>query len=171
MGDDEKCPEHLREVSKGYVFNAKMPIAVDPNFVSKQAGEMVDQFGHVVEERRNDWTGKIELVAKMTMIEASTRYLRGFVDNSFLQLPFDPRLVKDMQGETEQRVRAMGASHLRKKPNAFHELDALRALAMAYKAGEIEEMVYARSEGPIMEKAVDLTGTGEMSIGGQELMQ
>jgi hypothetical protein len=43
----------------------------------------------------------------MSMIEASTRYLREFVDSTFLQLPFDPRSRSDMQGETEQRVKAM----------------------------------------------------------------
>jgi hypothetical protein len=167
--DAAECPEHLKEVARGYVFNAKMPIAVNPEYVSKEGGEMVDQYGHMVEERKNNWTGAIELVSKMTMIEASTRFLREFVDEGFMWLPFDPVLVKDMQGETEQRVRAMGSAHLRKKPNAFHELDAMRAMAMAYKAGQIEEMVYQHAPGPVLEKAVDLTGRSAINSGGYEL--
>lgn len=169
MGDDNECPEHLKEVSRGYVFNAKMPVAVSPEFVSKQGGEMVDQYGNMVEERRNDWTGQTELVTKMTMIEASTRYLRQFVDNGFLWLPFAPLLVKDMQGETEQRVKAMGAAHLRKKPNAFHMLDAMRAMAMAYMAGHTEEMIYQHAPGAVLDQAMDLTGNGGANPGGYEL--
>lgn len=168
--DAAECPEHLREVARGYVFNAKMPIAVNPEFVSKQGGEMIDQYGHIVEERHNDWTGQTELITKMTMIEASTRYLRQWVDEGFLWLPFHPSLVKDMQGETEQRVRAMGSPHLRKKPNAFHMLDAMRAMAMAYMAGQIEEMVYQHSPGAVLEQAMDLTGEGRMNAGGYELL-
>jgi hypothetical protein len=166
--DAAECPEHLKEVARGYVFNAKMPIAVNPEYVSKEGGEMVDQYGHMVEERKNIWTGAIELVTKMTMIEASTRFLREFVDDTFLWLPFAPLLVKDMQGETEQRVRAMGSPHLRKKPNAFHMLDAMRAMAMAYKSGQIEEMVYQHSPGAVLDQAMDLTGQ-TVSAGGYEL--
>jgi hypothetical protein len=170
MEDAEECPEHLREVARGYVFNAKIPVAVNPQYVSKEGGEMVDQYGHIVEERINPWTGAKELVAKMTMIEASTRYLRKFVDDTFLWIPFLPALVKDMQGETEQRVRAMGSPQLRKKPNAFHMLDAMRAMAMAYMAGEIEEMVLQHAPGPVLEQALDLRKDGESNVGGFELL-
>lgn len=170
MEDDEaECPEHLREIARGYVFNAKIPVAVDPEFVSKQGGELVDQYGHIVEERRNNATGVIELVTKMTMIEASTRYLRRFVDETFLWLPFLPALVKDMQGETEQRVRAMGSPHLRKKPNAFHMLDAMRAMAMSYMSAQTEEMAHQAAPGPILDQALDLSGQGILNRGGIEL--
>jgi hypothetical protein len=153
MESDEKCPEHLKEVSRGYVFNAKVPVSVDKNYVSKEGTNMVDQFGHIVEEVRDKWTGRVDLVARMTMIEASTRYLRGFVDPGFLLLPFHAELIDDFQGETEQRVRAMGG--VKKKPNAFHMLDAARAMAMAYKSGEMEEAVYARNVGaPVFDRAV-----------------
>jgi hypothetical protein len=52
-------------------------------------------------------------------------------------LPFDTAITTDMMGETQQRVRRVG--ELRKKPNAFHILDAMRAMAMAFKAADIEE--------------------------------
>lgn len=170
MEDDEaECPDHLREVARGYVFNAKIPVAIDPEFVSKQGGELVDQYGHIVEERTNPFTGAVELLTRMTMIEASTRYLRKFVDETFLLLPFRPALVKDMQGETEQRVRAMGSPHLRKKPNAFHELDAMRAMAMSYMSAQTEEMAHQAQPGPILDKALDFTGEGVLSRGGFEL--
>jgi len=153
MESDEKCPEHLKEVSRGYVFNAKVPVSVDKNYVSKEGSQMVDQFGHIVEEVRDKWTGRVDLIARMTMIEASTRYLRGFVDPGFLLLPFHAELIDDFQGETEQRVRAMGG--VKKKPNAFHMLDAARGMAMAYKAGEMEEQVYAKNQGaPVFDRAV-----------------
>jgi hypothetical protein len=169
MEDAKECPEHLREVARGYVFNAVMPIAVNPEYVSDRGGEMVDQYGHMVEKRHNDWTGQDELVAKMSMIEASTRFLRQFVDDGFLWLPFDNDLVKDLQGETEQRVQAMGSVQLRKKPNAFHELDAMRAMAMAYKAEQLEEMVYQHSPGAVLDQTIDLKGQGRGETGGFEL--
>lgn len=154
MDADEQCPTHLREVSRGYVFNAKLPVAVDPNYVSEQGTQLVDQYGHIVEVIRNKWTGQEQLVARMTMIEASTRYLRRFIDDGYLRLPFHEVLIKDFQGESEQRVKAMGG--VRKKPNAFHMLDSARAFAMAYKAGEMEEQVYSRSHAPVMDRAPDL---------------
>jgi hypothetical protein len=154
MGDDEQCPAHLKEVSRGYVFNAKVPVSVDRNYVSEQGGQLVDQYGHMVEVIRDKWTGQEKMVVKMTMIEASTRYLTSFIDPGFLLLPFHPELIADFQGETQQRVRAMG--QMKKKPNAFHMLDAARAMAMAYKAGQMEEMVYSRPQGPVLDRAVDM---------------
>jgi hypothetical protein len=133
MEDDEECPTHLKEVAHGYTFNAKVPVTVDKNYVSEQGKQLVDQYGHIVEVVRDKWTGKEQLVARMTMIEASTRYLRGFVDTGFLLLPFHDKLITDFQGETEQRVKAMAG--VKKKPSAFHMLDAARGMAMGVQAG------------------------------------
>jgi hypothetical protein len=60
-------------------------------------------------------------VTYMPMIEASTRYLREWVDSTFLLLPFDTEITGDMQGETQQRVKRIAG--LKNKPNAFHILD------------------------------------------------
>jgi hypothetical protein len=164
MEDDEECPRHLKDVSEGYVFNAKVPVSVDPNYVSEQGDRLVDQYGNMVERVRDKWTGQESLVAKMTMIEASTRYLRGFVDSGWLLLPFHEKLIADFQGETEQRVKAMAG--VRKKPNAFHMLDAARAFAMAFKQGEVQEQVYSRPHGPVLDRAVtDMTGPGATVMG------
>jgi len=155
MEDDEECPTHLKEVAQGYMFNAKLPVSVDKNYVSEQGQQLVDQYGHIVEVVRDKWTGAETLVARMTMIEASTRYLRGFVDSGFLLLPFHDKLIADFQGETEQRVKAMGL--LKKRPGgAFHMLDAARAMAMGYHAAQIEEMVYARPQQPVFDRAVTI---------------
>lgn len=155
MESDEECPEHLKEVAHGYVFNAKVPVAVAKDYTSEQGGKLVDQYGHIVEIVRDKWTGQEQLVAKMTMIEASTRYLRGFVDDGFMLLPFHDKLIADFQGETEQRVKAMAG--VRKKPSAFHMLDAARCMAMGYKQGEMEEQVYQRPQQPVFDRAVYIT--------------
>ena len=156
MEDSERCPDHFRAVLHGYTFNAKVPVAVDESYVSRQGDKMFDQYGNTVREERDKWTGGIRYISEMTMIEASTRYLRNWVDQTYLLLPFNLGLVKDMQGETEQRVRAMGAPHLRKKPSAFHMLDAMRAMAMAYRSDEVQEMV-TQHVNPVLDRAVDLT--------------
>ena len=166
MEDDERCPNHLREISRGYTFNAMVPVAVDEDYVSEQGDKKFDQYGNMVKEERDKWTGQIRYVSQMTMIEASTRYLRNMVDTGYLWLPFHQGLVKDFQGETEQRVRAMGSPHLRKKPSAFHMLDASRAMAMAFKASEVEATVLQPARQPVLDVAIDLTpGVG----GGMEL--
>jgi hypothetical protein len=54
-------------------------------------------------------------------------------------LPFDTAITGDMMGETQQRVRMVG--ELKKKPNAFHILDAERAMAMVFRSSEIEEQL------------------------------
>ena len=168
MEDDEQCSDHLREVLRGYVFNAKVPVAVDEDYVQTIGDKMVDQYGNTVKVERNNWTGKDRYLSMQTMIEASTRYLRNMVDKTFLQLPFHQALVKDMQGETEQRVRAMGV--MKKKPNAFHMLDAMRAMAMAYYAKHVEEDVMQQDNKPVMDIAVDLQpgigGGMDVSLGG-----
>lgn len=155
MDADEECPEHLKEVQRGYVFNAKQPIAIDKNYVSEQGSKLVDQYGHIVEVIRNKWTGKDEMIVRMTMIEASTRYLRRWVDDGFAMFPMHTDLVKDFQGETEQRVSAMAG--VRKKPSGFHMLDAARCAVMAYHAAEMEEQVYQPKDRPVFDRAVVVT--------------
>lgn len=167
LEDDEECPEHLKEVNRGYTFNAKVPVAVNEDYVSKQGEKMLDQYGNMVKEERDPWTGGMRYVAEMTMIEASTRYLRNFIDAGRLLLPFHQELVKDFLGESEQRVRAMGSPHLRKKPpGAFHILDACRAFAMAYQSKDTEENILQKPGGIVLDIAMDLTpGVG----GGMEI--
>lgn len=152
MEDDEAIPQRLRDVSRGYFFNAKVPVDVDKDHITKDSGgRMRDQYGSAVEVETDEW-GQDRLVTKMRMIEASTRYLREFVDSTFLMLPFDKEITTDMQGETQQRVRALGEQA--RKPNAFHILDAFRAMAMGYKAGEVEEALAVGKPAPVLDIAL-----------------
>lgn len=149
MEDDETVPNRLREVSRGYFFNAKVPVDVDEkNITIDDGGRMKDQFGAKVEKVVDDW-GQERYVTMMPMIEASTRYLREFVDSGFLMLPFDRSITTDMQGETQQRVRAIGEKT--RKPNAFHILDSFRGMAMGFKMGEIEEAMEINAPPPVLD--------------------
>jgi hypothetical protein len=150
MEDDQGAPEHLLEVTRGYFFNSKVPVGVDESFVSTdQTGRLRDQYGAAVVLETDPLTGLSRYVTYMPMIEASTRYLRDFVDTGFYMLPFDTAITTDMMGETQQRVRRVG--EMRKKPNAFHILDAMRAMAMAFKAADIEEALALAEQTPVLE--------------------
>jgi hypothetical protein len=154
MEDDEVAPQHLLDVARGYVFNAKLPIGVDKSLISRDSqGNLRDAYGHMVEIEIDPFTRAERHVVKMSMIEASTRYLREFVDTTFMLLPFEPEIVGDMQGETEQRVRAMAG--VKKKPNAFHILDSMRAMAMVYKAADVEAQLKVTDQTPVLARAVD----------------
>jgi hypothetical protein len=153
MMDDARCPSRLAEVSRGYQFNAKVPIAVEETYVTKdQAGRMRDQFGAAVREEIDPLTNQTRYVTYMPMIESSTRYLAEMVDTGMLLLPFDTAITTDMQGETQQRVRAVG--ELKKKPNAFHILDSFRAMAQAFRADEIETVLDQNHQVPVLDVAV-----------------
>lgn len=153
MEDDEAVPPRLLEVSRGYFFNSKVPVGVDKSFVTRDTGgNLRDQFGSAVREEKDPLTGGTYYVTTMPMIEASTRYLREFVDSGFLMLPFDTEVTQDMQGETHQRVRAVGERT--RKPNAFHILDSFRGMAMGYKAGDVEEALALPQQEPVLDLAL-----------------
>lgn len=153
MEDDEAVPPRLLEVSRGYFFNAKVPVGVDSTFVTKdQAGNLRDQFGAAVKVETDPLTGITRYITTMPMIEASTRYLREMIDSGFLMLPFDPPLIQDMMAETVQRVKALGERT--RKPNALHSLDALRGMAMGYKAGDVEEALALPEQEPVLDMAL-----------------
>lgn len=165
MEDDETAPGRLLEVQRGYKFNAMVPVNVDEEFVTQDSrGQLRDQFGAQV-KKETDENGVDRLITYMPMIEASTRYLRKFVDDGFLLLPFDTAITSDMQGETQQRVSAV--AERKGKPNMFHILDSFRAMAMAFKSGEIEEALIANAPGPVLDMALDLGGDpmAEMGVG------
>jgi hypothetical protein len=75
------------------------------------------------------------------------------VDRSFLLLPFDPEITRDMRGETQQRVQRVAG--LKKKPNAFHDLDAQRAMAMVYNAEQVEAVLLAQAP-PVLDIALNV---------------
>lgn len=150
MEDDEACPPNLMHVSRGYFFNAKVPVGVQKRYVTTDIkGRMRDQFGSAVAEETDPNTGERRLVTYMPMIEASTRYLREMVDQTFMLLPFDTQITADMQGETHQRVRRI--SGLKQKPNAFHILDSMRAMAMVFHADSVEEELNFQEQQPVFD--------------------
>lgn len=152
MEDDEAVPPHLIDIARGYFFNAKVPVNVDKDFVSTdRGGQMRDQFGSAVKVETDPLTGVTRYVTFMPMIEASTRYLREFVDSTYLMLPFDTAITGDMMGETQQRVRRTG--ELKKKPNAFHILDSMRAMAMVKRASGVEAAMAPERQVPVLDYA------------------
>jgi hypothetical protein len=146
-------PAHDGGVARGYFFNAKVPVGVDKAQVSTDAqGRMRDMLGAQVVEERDPNTGGVRYITNMPMIEASTRYLREMVDTTHLLLPFDPEIISDMQMETQQRVNRVAG--LKNKPNALHILDSMRAMAMAYRADDVEaELMYERPR-PVLDMAL-----------------
>ena len=156
--DDENTPKRLLDVTRGYFFNSNVPVDVDADFVTEDAsGQLRDQYGSAVKREVDPNTNEERLVTYMTMIEASTRYLREWVDTTFLMLPFDTEITTDMQGETQQRVQRVGAQSGRRKPNAFHILDAMRGAAMGFKAEEIETMMESKEPEEVLDMAMDLS--------------
>lgn len=163
MEDDEAAPPRLMEVARGYFFNAKVPVGVLPeNVVEDQTGRKRDQYGSAVKEEVDPLTGATRSIVEMPMIEASTRYLREFVDGGVLMLPFDTEVTRDMQGETHQRVKLVGER--KKKPNAFHILDAMRAMAMGFKAGDVEAATAFTPQEAVLDYAIDLSGDSGMLV-------
>lgn len=158
MEDDENSPARLREILRGYFFNAQVPVDVDPDFVMEDnTGHLRDQYGSAVKKEIDPLTNQERLVTFMPMLEASTRYLRDWVDAGFMLLPFDTEITTDMQGETQQRVQTIGKLSGRHKPNAFHILDAMRACGMGWKAQEIEEKMEFKRPEPVLDVAIDLS--------------
>jgi hypothetical protein len=153
MEDDEATSPHLLEVAQGFFFNAKVPVGVDKDHVRKDGqGRMRDQFGAAVKEEHDTMTNITRFVTFMPMIEASTRYLREFVDTQFMLLPFDTDITSDMQGETQQRVQRVAG--LKNKPNAFHILDSMRAMAMVYHRESVEAQLAQEERRPVLDYAL-----------------
>lgn len=154
LEDDEAIPPRLKKVARGYFFNAKVPVDVDQDFISAdEQGRMRDQYGSAVEKETDEW-GQERFVTKMAMIEASTRYLREFVDKTFLMLPFEEEIIRDMQGETQQRIRRVAKLSGPSKPQALHILDSMRAMAMGFKAGEVEQALEVEKPKPVLDYAL-----------------
>lgn len=154
MEDDEAAPKHLLEVSRGYFFNASVPVGINKDFVREDTdGQLRDQYGSAVKKEIDPLSGEERYVSMMPMIEASTRYVRDWIDTGKLLLPFDREVTADMQGETHQRVKAVGERR-GKKPNAFHILDAIRGAAMAERAEEVEAEIANEEQ----EEVLDMVG-------------
>lgn len=151
--DDEGKPAGMADRFRGYFFNSKVPVGVEKGLLTQDsAGNWRDQYGAAVDVRQNALTNEDEYVVRMPMIEASTRYLREFVDTGFLRLPFDPAVIGDMQGDSQQRVKRIAG--LKQKPNAFHVLDSMRAMAMVFKSASVEAQLAEPEQQPVLDIAL-----------------
>jgi hypothetical protein len=149
-------PPFLNDILRGWFFNQKIAVGVSKEYVVNDNGRLKDQFGSSVKIETDVLTGVTRYITEQPMIEASTRHLREFVDSGFLMLPFDTEITEDMTRETPQRLKAV--TGLRKKPNAYHILDSMRAMAMSFKIGEIDEALADDPVQPVMDHAVDMGG-------------
>lgn len=154
MQDDEIAPQHLLDVTRGYFFNAKVPVGIEATNVREDSqGNLRDQYGSSVKKETDEW-GQERYVVTMPMIEAGRRYLREMVDSGFMLLPFDPEITTDMQGETQQRVKSVGERTKLSKPNAFHILDSFTGMAMGFKAETVEEALAVNRPAPVLDLAL-----------------
>jgi hypothetical protein len=157
-------PPFLTDVLRGWFFNQKIPVGVSKEFVVNDNGRLKDQFGSSVKIETDVLTGITRYITEQPFIEAATRYLREFVDSGLLLLPFDTDITDDMTRETPQRLQAIAG--IRRKPNAYHILDSMRAMAMSFKQGDIDAALAIDPVKPVMDHAVDMGGD---VMGGQEL--
>jgi hypothetical protein len=137
MEDDHDAPRALLDVLEGHFFNSPLPVHVEEADVTEdETGRMRDRYGNQVKIERDEW-GNERKVTYMPMIEASTRFLREWVDSTYLLLPFDTEIVADMTLETTQRVKAIAG--MKKKPQALHILDALREVAVVKQNRKVQK--------------------------------
>jgi len=127
LQEDEDNPDPtMLSLVKGWKFNEKIRVGEDKN-----TGDEI----------------------KMTVIEATTRYLREWVDSGQLLIPFDREITSDMLGEHQQRVQSVARLTGSRKPNAFHTLDALRMAALVDRAHELE--VASAYQAPVFDIAIE----------------
>jgi len=142
LQEDELHPSPgLVEKARGWKFNEKIPMGVDKS----QVRDGKDAFGRKVTEDNQ---------VMVTVIEATTRYLREWVDTGYVLLPFDTDVTNDLLAENIQRVQATASLTGSKKPNAFHILDSFRMAALIDKL-DIEQQSQAFQQ-PVLEQAIDI---------------
>jgi len=123
--DDIPAPEMLQKV-KGWKFNEKINVHLSKN--------------------------PDEEPTKMSVVEATTRYMREWVDSGKLLLPFDTEITDDLLAENMQRVESVARLTGSKKPNAFHILDSFRMAALIDKTMNEGEIQYERQ--PVLDIAL-----------------
>lgn len=139
MQEDEQNPDPgLLNAVRGWKFNEKIPVGVDPG----QVTDGKDAFGRKVEDG----------VVQMTVIEATTRYLREWVDTGYLLLPFDTEITNDLLAENIQRVSSVAGLTGSKKPNAFHILDSFR---MAALIAQLKNVGLMQEATPVLDVAME----------------
>lgn len=160
MEDDELCPQRLRDIAVGYVFNAKVEIGVSPDLITEANGVLRDHMGNMVKVIEDEYTGEKTYVVMVPFIAASTRMIADEVDSGALLLPFDTDVTSDMLQETRQRVDRIGqrgesgAGTSVKKGDRFHILDSFRAAFYRRR----QDAIIALLATPPQEDVLDLAG-------------
>jgi hypothetical protein len=157
MEDDEIAPPHLLDITEPYMFNAKVPVGVDPTLVTDHHGVLKDHLGNLVKEIEDVTTGEKRYVVMMPFIAASTRFVREDIDSGYMLLPFDTEVTSDMLQETKQRVERMGQNSGPnvKKGDRFHILDSFRAMEMRRHKDEIEAQIREPDQKPVLDMVLD----------------
>jgi len=122
-------PNGLVEAVRGWKFNEKIVVGHDTD----HNGKRVD--------------------VKMAVIEATTRYLRQWVDSGYLLLPFDREVTSDLLAEHTQRVSSVARLSGNRKPNAFHILDSFRMAALVAQDDVVTPQEI--QHGPVFDIAFD----------------
>jgi intein/homing endonuclease len=160
MEDDELCPPRLKQISAGYVFNAKVEVGVDPDMVVEQQGVLRDHLGNMVKIVEDELTGEQKFVVMMPFIQASTKFIAEEVDSGRLLLPFDVDVTTDMLQESKQRVERIGqrgetGGASAKKGDRFHILDSFRTAFYRRRQDEIIAQLVPKAQDDVLDLVLD----------------
>jgi hypothetical protein len=158
--DDELCPPRLKQISAGYVFNAKVEVGVDPDMVVEQQGVLRDHLGNMVKIIEDEITGEQKFVVMMPFIQASTKFIAEEVDSGYLLLPFDVDVTSDMLQESRQRVERIGqrgetGGASAKKGDRFHILDSFRTAFYRRRQDEIIAQLVPKAQDDVLDLVLD----------------
>lgn len=144
--DDESYPDEFKACVHGWKFNQKIDV-VDEYSKNKKEVDPGAAFYFQVPEEESKAT-------RLTVIEATTNYLRDWVDSGYILLPMDNEVVEDLLAENIQRVKDVSRLTGAKKPNRFHILDSFRMASLVERMSETEE-IQQRFAGPVLDRVVD----------------
>lgn len=138
--EDESYPDEFKAAIRGWKFNEKIEIPDEKEPVRDPAAY---------------WLPTPEQsTSSVTVIEATTNYLREWVDSNYLLLPMDPEVAEDLLAENIQRVQDVSRLTGSKKPNRFHILDSFRMATLIERVDESEN-VSTYGFQPIMDGMID----------------
>jgi hypothetical protein len=142
MESDESYPEEFKQAVRGWKFNEKIEYDVEQRKI-----EETDMYNYALPEESE--------VVKLTVIEATTNYLREWVDSGELLLPMDREVVEDLLAENIQRINDVSRLTGSKKPNRFHILDSFRMASLIDKLDRQEVSYGELHHGPILDGFLD----------------
>jgi hypothetical protein len=143
--DDENHPDpELLNAVHGWKFNEKISVGLQPSAT--------------IVNGKDPWGRKVDMekeTVQMTVIEATTRYLREWVDTGYVLLPFDLAVTNDLLAENLQRVASVAGLTGSKKPNAFHILDSFRMAALIDAGAGVDEIYVPQAA--VLDQVIHIT--------------